>query len=110
MQNIQKMNIFTTPHSPLLLPSSPKFFFPGVFSIPVAKPVSALIMSDSDSDDGGDGGNNCSGCNCDDYDDEEIAATPMVTPAAMAMATATATEGDSRCDFSQLQWRTHLWR
>ncbi len=27
MQNIQKMNIFPTPHSPLLLPSSPKFSY-----------------------------------------------------------------------------------
>jgi hypothetical protein len=79
-------------------------FFPGVFSIPVAKPVSALIMSDSDGDDGGDGGNNGSGCNCNDYDDEEKAATPTVTPTAMAMAAATAMEGNSRCNFSQLQW------
>ena len=63
-------------------------FFPGVFLIPVAKPVSALIMSDSDGNDSGDGGNNGSGCNCDDYDNEEKAATPMVTPTAMAMVAA----------------------
>ncbi len=81
-----------------------RVFFPGVFLIPVAKPVSALIMSDSDGDDGGDGGNNCSGCNCNDYVDKEKAATPTVTPTAMAMAAATAMEGDGRCDFSQLQW------
>ncbi len=85
-------------------------FFPAVFLIPVAKPVSALIMSDSNGDDGGDGGNNGSGCNCNDYDDEEKSATATVTPTAMAMAAATATEGDGRCDFSQLQWQTRLWR
>jgi hypothetical protein len=79
-------------------------FFPGVFLIPVAKPVSALIMSDSNGDDGGDGGNNGSGCNCNDYEDKEKAGTPTVTLTAMAMAVATATEGDGRCDFSQLQW------
>ncbi len=85
-------------------------FFPGVFLIPVAKPVSALIMSDSDGDDGGDGGNNGSGCNCDNYNNKEKAATPTVTRTAMAMAAATVTEGDSRCNFSQLQWQMHLWR
>ncbi len=85
-------------------------FFPRVFLIPVAKPVSALIMSDSDGGDGGDGGNNGSGCNCNDYDDKEKAATPTVTPTAMAMAAATTTEGNGRCDFSQLQWQTHLWQ
>ncbi len=78
-------------------------FFSGVFLIPVAKPVSALIMSDSNGDDGGDGGNNGSGCNCNDYDDKEKAATPTVTLTAMAMAAATATEGKGRCNFSQLQ-------
>ncbi len=83
-------------------------FFHGVFLIPVSKPVSALIMSDSNGDDGSDGGNNGSGCNCNDYDDEEKAATPTVTPTAMAMAAATAMEGDGRCNFSQLQWQTHL--
>jgi hypothetical protein len=84
-------------------------FFPGVFLIPVATPlVSTLIMSDSDGNDGGDGGNNGSGCNCNDYDNKEKAATPTVTPTAMAMAAATATEGDGRCNFSQLQWQTHL--
>jgi hypothetical protein len=85
-------------------------FFPGVFLIPVAKPVSALIMSDSNGDDGGDGGNSGSGCNCNDYDDEEKASTPTVTPTAMAMVAAMATEGNGRCNFSQLQWRMHLWR
>jgi hypothetical protein len=83
-------------------------FFPGVFLIPVAKPVSALIMSDSDGNDSGDGGNNGSGCNCDNYDDKEKAATPTVTPTAMAMAAAMATEGNGRCNFSQLQWQMHL--
>ncbi len=87
-----------------------QIFFPGVFLIPVAKLVSALIMSDSDGDDGGDGGNNGSSCNCDNYDDKEKAATPTVKPTAMAMAVATATEDDSRCNFSQLQWQTHLWQ
>ena len=85
-------------------------FFPGVFLILVAKPVSAPIMSDSDGDDGGDGGNNGSGCNCNDYDDKEKAATPTVTPTAMAMAAAMAMEGNDRCNFSQLQWRTCLWQ
>jgi hypothetical protein len=84
-------------------------FLPEVFLIPVAKPVSALIMSNSNGNDGGDGGNNGSGCNCNDYDDKEKAATPTVTLTAMAMAAATATEGDGRCNFSQLQWQTHLW-
>jgi hypothetical protein len=67
-------------------------------------------MSNSDGDDGGDGGNNGSGCNCNNYDNEEKGATYMVTPTAMAMAAATAMEGDGRCNFSQLQWRTHLWQ
>jgi hypothetical protein len=81
-----------------------------VFLIPIAKPVSALIMSDSDGNDGGDGGNNGSSCNCDNYDNNEKAATPMVTPTAMAMAVAMATEGNGRCNFSQLQWQTRLWQ
>ncbi len=85
-------------------------FFPGVFFIPIAKPVSALIMSNSNGNDGGDGGNNDSGCNCDDYDNEEKTSTPTVTPTAMAMAAATATEGNGRCNFSQLQWQMHLWQ
>ncbi len=85
-------------------------FFPGVFLIPVAKPVSALIMSNSNGDDGGGGGDNGSSCNCNDYDNEEKAATPTVTLTAMAMATAMATEGNGRCNFSQLQWQTHLWQ
>jgi hypothetical protein len=84
-------------------------FFPGVFLIPIAKPVSTLIMSDSNGDDSGDSRNNGSGCNCDDYDDEEKAVTSTVTPTAMAMAAAMATEGNSRCNFSQLQWQTRLW-
>ncbi len=87
-----------------------RVFFPGVFLIPIAKLVSALIMSNSDGDDGGDGGNNGSGCNCNDYDDEEKAVTPMVTPTTMAMAAAMAMDGDGRCNFSQLQWRTCLWQ
>ncbi len=85
-------------------------FFPEVFLIPVTKPVSTLIMSGSDGDDGSDGGNNDSGCNYNDYDDKEKAATPTVTPTAMAMAAAMATEGDSRCNFSQLLWQMHLWQ
>jgi hypothetical protein len=85
-------------------------FFPGVFFIPVAKPVSTLIMSNSDGNDGGDGGNNGSGCNCNDYDDKEKAATPTVTPTAMAMAAGMATEGNGICNFSQLQWGTCLWQ
>ncbi len=90
-----------------------RVFFPGVFLIPIAKQVSALIMSASDGDDGGDGGdsgNNGSGCNCNDYDNKEKAATPTVTPTAMAMAAAMATEGSGRCNFSQLQWQTCLWQ
>ncbi len=79
-------------------------FFPVVFLIPVAKRVSALIMSDSNGDDGSDGGNNGSGCKCNDYDNKEKAMTPTVTPTAMAMAAATVTEGNGRCNFSQLQW------
>ncbi len=85
-------------------------FFPGVFLIPVAKRVSALIMSNSDGNDGGDGGNNGSSCNCYNYDDKEKAGTPTVTPTAMAMAVATAMEGNGRCNFSQLQWQTRLWQ
>jgi hypothetical protein len=45
-----------------------------------------------------------SGCNYNNYDDKEKSATPAVTPTAMAMAAATATEGNGRCNFSQLQW------
>ncbi len=66
-----------------------RVFIPGVFLIPIAKLVSALIMSNSNGDDGSDGGNNGSGCNCGDYDNEEKAATSTVTPTAMAMAEAT---------------------
>ncbi len=85
-------------------------FFPGVFLIPVAKPVSALIMSDSNGDDGSDGGKNGSGCNCNNYDGKEKAATSTVTPTAMTMVAATAMEGNGRCNFSQLQWQMRLWR
>jgi hypothetical protein len=81
-----------------------------VFLILVAKPVSALIMSDSDGNDGGDSEHNGSGCNWDDYDNKEKLATPMVTLPAIAMAAATATEGNGRCNFSQLQWQMHLWQ
>ncbi len=101
---------FPSPSLTSLATFFPQVFFPGVFLIPVAKLVSALIMSDSDGDDGGDGGNNGSGCNCDDYDDKEKAAIPTVTPTAMAMAAATATEGNGGCNFNQLQWQTHLWQ
>jgi hypothetical protein len=85
-------------------------FFPGVFLIPVAKPVSTLIMSNSDGDDGSDSGKNGSSCNCNNYDDKKKAATPTVTPTAMAMAAATVTEGNRRCNFSQLQLQTRLWQ
>ncbi len=85
-------------------------FFPGVFLIPIAKPVFTLIMSNSNSNDGGDGGNNGSDCNCNNYDDKEKAATPTVKLTAMAMAAALATEGNSRCNFSQLQWWMRLWQ
>jgi hypothetical protein len=74
-----------------------------VFLIPVAKLVSAFIMSDSSGNDGGDGEHNGSGCNWDNYDNKEKAATPMVTPPAIAMAAATAMEGNGRCNLSQLQ-------
>ncbi len=94
---------FPTPSLTSLPTFFTQVFFSGVFLIPVAKPVSALIMSDSNGDDGGDGGNNDSGCNCNDYDDIEKAATRTVTLTAMAMAAAMATEGNGRCDFSQLQ-------
>ncbi len=73
MQNIQITNIFPNHSLTSLTTFFTKVFFPGVFLIPVAKPVSSLIMSDSNGDDGGDGGNNGSGCNCDDYDDKEKA-------------------------------------
>ncbi len=95
---------FSNPSLTSLATFFTQVFFPGVFLIPVAKPVSALIMSNSDGDDGGDSGNNGSGCNCNDYDNNEKVATPTVTPTAMAMAAATATVGDSRCNFSLLQW------
>ncbi len=94
---------FPNPSLTSLAPFFTQVFFFGVFLIPVAKPISALIISDSNSDDGGDCGDNGSGCNCNDYDDKEKAATPTVTPTAMAMAAATATEGSGRCNFSQLQ-------
>jgi hypothetical protein len=111
MQNIQKINIFSQPLTHLSCYLLHPSFLPwNVFLIPVTKPVSALIMSDSNGDDGSDGGNNGSGCNCKDYDDVEKAATPTVTPTAMAMVAATATEGDGRCNFSQLQWQTRLWQ
>ncbi len=85
-------------------------FFPGVFLISIAKPVSALIMSNSNGNDGSDGGNNGSSCNCNNYEDEEKAATSTVTPTAMAMAAATATKSNGRWHFSQLQWQMCLWR
>ncbi len=89
MQNIQKMNIFPTPHSRLLLPSSPKFsslvcsYFPSLSRFPHS---SCPLFVNSNSNDGSDGGNG-SGGNYDDYNDEEKVATPtVVTPTAMAMA------------------------
>ncbi len=101
---------FSNPSLTSLATFFTQVFFPGVFLIPVTKPVSVLIMPNSNGNDGGDGGNNGSGCNCDDYDDKEKAATPTVTPTAIAMVAAMATEGNSRCDFSQLQLPTHLWQ
>jgi hypothetical protein len=95
---------FPNPSLTFLATYLTQVFIPGVFLIPVAKPVSALIMSNSDGHDGGDGGNNGSGCKGDDYDDKEKAATPMVTPTVMATAAATAKKGNGRCNFSQLQW------
>jgi hypothetical protein len=89
MQNIQKMNIFPTPQSPLLLSSSPKFsslvcsYFPSLSWFPYS---SCPLFVNSNGDDGSDGGNG-SGGNYNDYDDKEKAATPkVVTPTAMAMA------------------------
>ncbi len=87
----RKNEYFPNPSLTSLATFFTQVFFHGVFLIPVTKPVSALIMSNSDSDDGGDSENNGSGCNCNDYDDEEKAATPTVTPTAMAMAAAMAT-------------------
>jgi hypothetical protein len=81
-----------------------RVFFPGVFLIPVAKGVSALILSNSNGNDSGDGGKNGSGCNCKGYEDKEKASTPTVTLTAMAVAAATVREGNGRCNFSQLQW------
>jgi hypothetical protein len=109
MQNIQKRNIFPNTSLTSLATFFTQVFLPGVFLIPIAKPVSALIMSDSDGDDGGDGGNNGSGFNCNNYDDKEKAATTTVTPTAMAMAAAAAMEINCRCNFSLLQWQTQLW-
>jgi hypothetical protein len=90
MQNIQKMNIFPTPHSPLS--SSPKFsslvcsYFLSLSPFPHS---SCPLFVNSNGDDGSDSGNG-SGCNYDDYNNEEKAVTPMVTPTAMALAAATA--------------------
>jgi hypothetical protein len=109
MQKNSENEYFPNPSLTSLATFFTQVFFPGVFLIPVAKPVSALIMSDSDSDDGSDGGNNGSGCNCDDYANNKKAATPTVTPTAMAMAAATAAEGNGRCNFSQVKWQTRLW-
>jgi hypothetical protein len=93
MRNIQKMNIFPIPHSPLLLSSSPKFssllcsYIPSLSQFPHS---SWLLFVNSDGNDSSDGGNG-SGGNYDNYDDKEKAATPMVvTPTAMAMAAPTA--------------------
>jgi hypothetical protein len=87
------MNIFPTPHSPLLLSSSSEFsslvcsYFPSLSQYPHS---SCLLFVNSDGNDGSDGGNGSSS-NYDDYDDEEKAATPTVgTPTAMAMAVPTA--------------------
>jgi hypothetical protein len=92
MQNIQKMNIFPTPHSPLLLSSSPKFsslvysYFPSLSWFPHS---SCPLFVNSDGNDSSDGGNG-SGSNYDVYDDEEKAATPtVVTPPAMEMVAPT---------------------
>jgi hypothetical protein len=93
MQNIQKMNIFPTPHSPLLLSSLPKFssLVGSYFLLLSQFPHSSCpLFVNSDGDDGSDGGNG-SGCNYNDYNDEEKAVTPtVVTPTAMTMAAPTA--------------------
>jgi hypothetical protein len=88
MRNIHKMIIFPTPHSPLLLSSSPKFsslvcsYF---LLLSWFLHSSCPLFVNSDGDDGSDGGNG-SGGNYDDNNDEEKAATPtVVTPTAMAM-------------------------
>jgi hypothetical protein len=93
MRNIQKMNVFPTPHSPLLLSSSPEFsslvfsYFPSLSWFP---PSSCPLFVNSNSNYGSDGGNG-SGGNYDDYDDKEKVATPtVVTLTAMAMAALTA--------------------
>jgi hypothetical protein len=93
MQNIQKMNIYPAPHSPLLLSSSPKFsslvcsYFPSLSWCPHS---SCPLFVNSNGDDGSDGGNG-SGGNYDDYDNKEKVATPtVVTPTVMAMAAPTA--------------------
>jgi hypothetical protein len=91
---------FPNPSLTSLATFSTQVFFPGVFLIPVAKLVSALIMSDSDGNDGSDGENNGSGCNCNNYDNKEK----------WPMAAAMVTESNGRCNFSKLQWQTHLWQ
>ncbi len=87
------MNIFPTPHSPLLLSSSPKFsslvcsYFLSLRWFPHS---SCPLFVNSDGNDSSDGGNG-SGGNYNDYEDEKKAATPtVVTPTAMAMVAPTA--------------------
>jgi hypothetical protein len=92
MQNIQKSNIFLTPHSPLLLSSSPEFsslvsYFTLLSWFPHS---SCLLFFNSNGNDGSDGGNG-SGGNYNNYDNEGKAANPtVVTPTAMAMMAPTA--------------------
>jgi hypothetical protein len=87
------MNIFLTPHSPLLLSSTPKFsslvcsYFPLLSRFPHP---SCLPFVNSNGDDGSDGGNG-SGGNYNNYDDKEkVATSTVVTPTAMAMVVPTA--------------------
>ncbi len=87
------MNIFPTPHSSLLLSSSPKFssLVCSYFLLLSRFPHSSCpLFVNSDGDDGSDGGNG-SGGNYNDYNNDEKAVSPTVaTPTAMAMAVPTA--------------------
>jgi hypothetical protein len=73
MQNIQKMNIFPAPHSPILLSSSPKFsslvcsYFLPLNQFPHS---SCPLFVNNNGDDGSDGGNG-SGGNYNNFDDKK---------------------------------------
>jgi hypothetical protein len=94
MQNIQNKNIFSIPHSPLLLPSSPKF---SLLEFCQFLHSSFLLIVNSDGNDNGFGGNNGSSSNT-----TKVMATLMAKAKAMrdglvtalqqrGMATSTAT-------------------